>query len=155
MSSCIIRADTVIDALQACVSDAWWWCGLPGNSLKMGCCWVPSSAHPYCYKKNPNPPPPAPSDHDTQWPTDDGGKTVCFRHLCINAINLPRQARDKHRENSKTDRFFREYPEATSKRQHHADRFEPAGMEPHNHPELPRLFHNTRSENASFVPCLM
>jgi hypothetical protein len=106
MSSCIIRADTVIDALQACVSDAWWWCGLPGNSLKMGCCWVPSSAHPYCYKKNPNPPPPAPSDHDTQWPTDDGGKTVCFRHLCINAINLPRQARDKHRENSKTDRFL-------------------------------------------------
>jgi hypothetical protein len=28
-----------------------------------------------------------------------------FSHLCIKMISLPRQARDKHRENSKKDRF--------------------------------------------------
>eukprot|EP01046_Picozoa_sp_COSAG06_P018512 COSAG06_NODE_1291_length_9980_cov_166.860237_2_plen_87_part_00 len=34
-----------------------------------------------------------------------GAKTVFLSHLHINAIFLPRQARDKHRKNSKTDRF--------------------------------------------------
>jgi hypothetical protein len=31
-------------------------------------------------------------------------KTVALSHLCIRMNILPRQARDKHRENSKTDR---------------------------------------------------
>ena len=34
-----------------------------------------------------------------------GNKTVFFSHLCIKTNILPRQARDKHRENSKKDRF--------------------------------------------------
>ena len=39
---------------------------------------------------------------------EDGGeyKTVFLSHLYINAIVLPRQARDKHRENSKKGRFL-------------------------------------------------
>jgi hypothetical protein len=38
-----------------------------------------------------------------------GKKTTFLRHLYINAIILPRQARDKHRENSKKDRFLAAY----------------------------------------------
>jgi hypothetical protein len=34
-------------------------------------------------------------------------KRVFLRHLYIKVIILPRQAREKHRENSKTDRFRR------------------------------------------------
>ena len=34
-------------------------------------------------------------------------KWSCFSHLCMNAIFLPRQARDKHRENFQMDRFLR------------------------------------------------
>ena len=36
---------------------------------------------------------------------DTGEKTVFLSHLSIKMLILPRQARDKHRENSKTDRF--------------------------------------------------
>ena len=36
-----------------------------------------------------------------------GQKTVFFSHLCIKCIVLPRQARDKHRENSKKSPFSR------------------------------------------------
>jgi hypothetical protein len=39
-----------------------------------------------------------------------GEKTVFLSHLYIKAIFLPRQARDKHRENSKTGRFLRVGP---------------------------------------------
>ena len=35
-----------------------------------------------------------------------GEKTVCFSHLCIRTIVLPRQARDKYKENSKRGLFF-------------------------------------------------
>ena len=34
------------------------------------------------------------------------GKTRLLRHLCIKMVILPRQARDKHRENSKKDAFL-------------------------------------------------
>jgi hypothetical protein len=37
---------------------------------------------------------------------DIGKKTGFLSHLCINTIFLPRQARDKHRENSKKARFL-------------------------------------------------
>ena len=33
-------------------------------------------------------------------------QTVFWSHLCVKAIVLPRQARDKHRENSKIDLFL-------------------------------------------------
>ena len=35
-----------------------------------------------------------------------GSRATCFRHLYIKVIILPRQARDKHRENSKKMPFF-------------------------------------------------
>jgi hypothetical protein len=38
-----------------------------------------------------------------------GKKTTFLRHLYINAIIFPIQARDKHRENSKKDRFLAAY----------------------------------------------
>jgi hypothetical protein len=41
---------------------------------------------------------------------DAGEKTVFLSHLYIKTIILPRQAPDKHRENSKSDRFLAEYP---------------------------------------------
>ena len=37
---------------------------------------------------------------------ETGEKTVFLSHLCIKMLILPRQARDKHRENSETDRFL-------------------------------------------------
>jgi hypothetical protein len=42
------------------------------------------------------------------YPSMSGEKTVFLSHLYIKVIFLPRQARDKHRENSKTDRFLAE-----------------------------------------------
>jgi hypothetical protein len=39
-----------------------------------------------------------------------GKKTVFLRYSCIKMIILPRQARDKHRENSKTGRFVAQHP---------------------------------------------
>jgi beta-fructofuranosidase len=45
-------------------------------------------------------------DPSAAWRTTAGKKTVFKSHLCIKTIILPRQARDKHRENSKTDRFL-------------------------------------------------
>ena len=40
------------------------------------------------------------------WLNSAGKKTVLFSHLYLNAIISPRLARDKHRENSKTDRVL-------------------------------------------------
>eukprot|EP01051_Picozoa_sp_SAG22_P029890 SAG22_NODE_11306_length_491_cov_0.788265_1_plen_69_part_01 len=37
---------------------------------------------------------------------ESGKKTVLLSHLYIKMLILPRQARDKHRENSKIDRFL-------------------------------------------------
>jgi hypothetical protein len=45
-------------------------------------------------------------------------KTYFFRHLYIKTIILPRQARDKHRKNSKKGRFSQE---ATAKVLHEVD----------------------------------
>jgi hypothetical protein len=39
-------------------------------------------------------------------PHEQGEKTGSFGHLYIKTIFLPRQARDKHRENQKRDRFL-------------------------------------------------
>jgi hypothetical protein len=43
------------------------------HSLKMGCCWTPSSSHPYCYKpSSAGRAAPTKISGVGQWPTDDG-----------------------------------------------------------------------------------
>ena len=44
-----------------------------------------------------------------------GKKTGFLRHLYIKVIFLPRQARDKHRENSKKARFLEAYSTETNR----------------------------------------
>jgi hypothetical protein len=44
------------------------------------------------------------------WWRSSGKKTVFWSHLYIKTIFLPRQARDKHRENSKKVRFSESGP---------------------------------------------
>ena len=49
-----------------------------------------------------------------QSPRRDLRKTAFLRHLYIKTIILPRQAQDKHRENSKKDAVFRTVPVAAA-----------------------------------------